>query len=75
MTKIYAALAAAAVVGLIGGTAGYILMNRASDQYAACRGGAVGVGSTGSAAGTGSRPSLRDQQARTSVAVGWVPPQ
>jgi protein SCO1 len=47
MTKIYAALAVAAVVGLIGGTAGYILMNSASDQYASCRGGAIGGGDIG----------------------------
>lgn len=49
MTRIYAAVAVAAVVGLIGGTAGYILMNRASDQYAECRGGTVGGGDIGGA--------------------------
>lgn len=49
MTKLYAGLAVAAVVGLLGGTAGYILMNRSADQYAACRGGAVGGGNIGGA--------------------------
>ena len=49
MSKLYAGLAAAAVVGLLGGTAGYILMNRASDPFAQCRAGAVGGGDIGGA--------------------------
>ena len=42
MSKLYAGLAVAAVVGLIGGTAGYVAMQRAGDQFADCRAGAVG---------------------------------
>ena len=47
MSKLYAGLAAAAVVGLIAGTGGYILMNKAEDQFAQCRSGAVGGGDIG----------------------------
>jgi protein SCO1/2 len=49
MQKLYAALAAVAVVGLLGGTFGYIKMREASDPFADCRsttvaggGGAIG---------------------------------
>ncbi len=47
MSKLYAGLAAAAVVGLIAGTGGYILMNQSDDQFAQCRSGAVGGGDIG----------------------------
>lgn len=47
MSKVYAGLAVAVVVGLLGGTGGYILMNRADDPFAQCRGGAVGGGDIG----------------------------
>lgn len=49
MTKTYAAIAAAAVVGLLGGTAAYLFMNRTTDVFAQCRGGQVGGGSIGGA--------------------------
>lgn len=42
MSKLYAGLAVAAVVGLIGGTAGYVLVQRSADPFADCRAGAVG---------------------------------
>jgi protein SCO1 len=47
MTKIYAALAAAAVAGLLGGTAFSVWNSRANDPFADCRGGAVGGGEIG----------------------------
>jgi protein SCO1/2 len=47
MSKVLAGLAVAVTVGLVGGTAGYVLMNRAGDQFAQCRGGAVGGGDIG----------------------------
>lgn len=47
MSKLYAGMAAAVVAGLLGGTAGYILMNRADDPFAQCRAGAVGGGDIG----------------------------
>ena len=47
MTKMYAALAAAAVVGLLGGTALYIFLQQDGDAFAQCRGGQVGGGDIG----------------------------
>lgn len=47
MTKTYAALATAAVVGLLGGTALYIYLQRSNDVFADCRGGQVGGGDIG----------------------------
>jgi protein SCO1/2 len=47
MMKIYAALAAAAVAGLLGGTAWSVWSSRAADPFAECRGGAVGGGEIG----------------------------
>jgi protein SCO1/2 len=49
MTKIYAALAVAAVAGLLGGTAWSVWQSRSNDPYADCRGGAVGGGEIGGA--------------------------
>ena len=42
MSKLYAGLAVAAVVGLVGGTAGYVYMQQTNDRFADCRAGAVG---------------------------------
>ena len=47
MTKVYAALAVAAVAGLLGGTAFSVWSTRANDPFADCRGGAVGGGEIG----------------------------
>lgn len=47
MTKIYAAIAAAAVVGLLGGTALYIFLQNDDDAFAQCRGGQIGGGDIG----------------------------
>ncbi len=47
MTRTYAALAAAAVVGLLGGTAIYILTQGQDDAFAGCRAGQVGGGDIG----------------------------
>lgn len=47
MSKLYAALAVAGVVGLLGGTAGYVLVNQPSDAFADCRGSTVGGGDIG----------------------------
>lgn len=47
MSKLYAGLAAACVVGLMAGTGGYIIMNRSVDPYAQCRAGSVGGGDIG----------------------------
>jgi protein SCO1 len=49
MVKTYAALAAAAVVGLLGGTVLYIYLGQADDDFAQCRGGQVGGGDIGGA--------------------------
>lgn len=49
MTKTYAALAAAAVAGLLGGTALYIFVMKDDDAFAQCRGGQVGGGDIGGA--------------------------
>ena len=47
MTKMYAALAAAAVAGLLGGTALYLYLTQGDDRFAQCRGGQVGGGDIG----------------------------
>ncbi|TGD43379.1 SCO family protein [Pseudotabrizicola sediminis] len=47
MTKTYAAVAAAAVVGLLGGTALYIFLQTDGDAFAQCRGGQIGGGDIG----------------------------
>ncbi|TGD67250.1 SCO family protein [Tabrizicola sp. WMC-M-20] len=47
MTKMYAAVAAAAVVGLLGGTALYIFLQTDDDAFAQCRGGQIGGGDIG----------------------------
>lgn len=47
MTKLLAGLAAAAVVGLMAGSAGYIWINQSADPFAQCRSGAVGGGEIG----------------------------
>ncbi|MDO8882769.1 MAG: SCO family protein [Pseudotabrizicola sp.] len=49
MEKTYAAMAAAAVVGLLGGTALYIYLGQGDDAFAQCRGGQVGGGDIGGA--------------------------
>lgn len=49
MTRMYAALAAAAVVGLLGGTALYVFLQQDDDAFAQCRGGQVGGGDIGGA--------------------------
>lgn len=47
MTRFYAGLAVAAVVAVVGGSAGWVWMNGASDPYAQCRSGTVGGGAIG----------------------------
>jgi protein SCO1 len=47
MTKLYAGLAAASVAALLGGSAWYVLANRAGDGFAQCRTGQVAGGSIG----------------------------
>ncbi|PJF09962.1 SCO family protein [Pseudorhodobacter sp. MZDSW-24AT] len=47
MTKLYAAVAAAAVAGLLGGSALYIVLQQKDDAFAQCRGGQVGGGDIG----------------------------
>lgn len=47
MTRLYAGLAAAAVAGLLGGTAGYVFFAKGDDAYSQCRAGAVGGGDIG----------------------------
>jgi protein SCO1 len=47
MTRTYAALAAAAIVGLLGGTALYVTLQTGNDVFAQCRGGQVGGGDIG----------------------------
>ena len=47
MTKTYAALAAASVVGLLAGTALYVFLAQDDDEFAQCRGGQVGGGDIG----------------------------
>jgi protein SCO1 len=47
MGRLYAGVAVAAVIGLIGGSFLYVQMQRSSDPYADCRGGQVAGGSIG----------------------------
>lgn len=47
MTKISAGLAIAAVAGLLGGTALYVVLQPGDDAFAQCRGGQVGGGDIG----------------------------
>ncbi|NEX48120.1 SCO family protein [Pseudotabrizicola algicola] len=47
MTRFYAALAAAAVAGLLGGTGLYVYLKQEDDAFAQCRGGQVGGGDIG----------------------------
>lgn len=47
MTKTFAALAAAVVVGLVGGSALYVYLGASDDKFAQCRSGQVGGGSIG----------------------------
>lgn len=47
MTRLYAGVAVIALVALVGGSALYVLNQRASDPYAECRGGQVAGGSIG----------------------------
>jgi protein SCO1 len=47
MTNLYAGVAAAAVAALLGGSAYYILANRANDAFADCRSGQVAGGQIG----------------------------
>lgn len=47
MTKLYAGLAAATVLALLAGTGAWIVMNRANDPFAECRGGQVAGGAIG----------------------------
>ncbi|MFN3722470.1 MAG: SCO family protein [Paracoccaceae bacterium] len=49
MTKMYAAMAGASVLGLLGGTALYIFLAQGDDAFAQCRGGQVGGGDIGGA--------------------------
>jgi protein SCO1/2 len=47
MSKLYAGLAVAGVVALLGGTAGYVMVNQSDDIFADCRGSTVGGGDIG----------------------------
>jgi protein SCO1 len=47
MTKLYAGVAAAALVGLVGGSFLYVQMNRADDAFAECRQGQIAGGDIG----------------------------
>lgn len=47
MSKLYAALAAAAVAGLVGGSLLYVRMNRTDDAFASCRQGQIAGGDIG----------------------------
>lgn len=47
MTRFYAGLAVAAVVAVVGGSAGWVWVNSASDPYARCSSGTVGGGAIG----------------------------
>lgn len=49
MTRVYAALAAAVVAGLLGGSAIFIFLQQSEDAFAQCRGGQVGGGDIGGA--------------------------
>jgi protein SCO1/2 len=47
MSKLYAGLAVAGVVALLGGTAGYVMVNQSDDIFADCRSSTVGGGDIG----------------------------
>lgn len=47
MNRLYASVAAAVVVGLVGGSLGYVYLNKSSDAFAECRSGQVGGGAIG----------------------------
>lgn len=47
MSKTYAALAVAAVAGLVGGSLGYVYLQGSNDRFAQCRNGQVGGGEIG----------------------------
>ena len=47
MSKLYAGLAVAGVVALLGGTAGYVIVNQSDDVFADCRSSTVGGGDIG----------------------------
>jgi protein SCO1/2 len=47
MTKLYAGVAAAALVGLVGGSFLYVQMNRSDDAFAQCRQGQIAGGDIG----------------------------
>jgi protein SCO1/2 len=47
MTRLYAGLAAAGIALLLGGTAGYVFLNRSDDAFAQCRGGQIAGGDIG----------------------------
>lgn len=47
MTKLYAGVAVAAVLALLGGSYLYVLMNQADDAYAECRQGQIAGGDIG----------------------------
>mgnify|MGYP003409547676 CR=1 FL=1 len=47
MTKLYAGVAAAALVGLVGGSFLYVQMNRSDDAFAECRQGQIAGGDIG----------------------------
>lgn len=47
MTRLYAGLAVAAVIGLVGGSLLYVQLNRGDDVFAACRQGQVAGGDIG----------------------------
>ncbi|GGW25285.1 protein senC [Gemmobacter lanyuensis] len=47
MSKLYAGLAIAAVVGMVGGLYGYSVLQGGNDPFAACRGGQIGGGAIG----------------------------
>lgn len=61
MARIFAAAAAAAVVGLMAGTAWFVLSPRDADRFAACREGAV----SGGAGAIGGPFTLVDQTGKT----------
>ena len=47
MSKLYAGVAVAAVLGLLGGSLAYVYLQGSADQFAECRGGQVGGGAIG----------------------------
>lgn len=47
MTKVYAWVAGAAVLAVLGGSAAFVFLGKPEDKYAQCRGGQVGGGTIG----------------------------